>query len=156
ATAQDAQTLALVGARVEAEGGEIDGGVVLVTDGRIAAVGSATDVAIPQGATRVALQGQRLYAGLIDADTVLGLTEIGAVAATNDTDELGQINPNLRAELGVNPDSELIPVARTGGVLLALTALRSGIISGTSALIQLDGWTWEDMTVRAPVMLHVR
>jgi imidazolonepropionase-like amidohydrolase len=61
----------------------------------------------------------------------------------------------VRAETGINPSSELIPVTRANGVLLALVAARGGLITGTSALIALDGWTWEEMTIRSPVALHV-
>lgn len=148
--------LVIRGATVHTPAGPIPRGVVVVVDGRIAAVGSEGQVALPAGGERVFLPGQHLYPGLIDADSILGLTEIGSVAATNDTTEVGDVNPNLRAELAVNPDSELLPVTRTGGVLVALTALRTGLISGTSALIYTQGWTWEEMTVRAPVALHVR
>lgn len=160
ASAQEAdrepEVLVIRGATVHTPAGPIPRGVVVVVDGRIAAVGSESEVALPEGGQRVVLPGQHLYPGLIDADTVLGLTEIGAVAATNDTSEVGDVNPNLRAELAVNPDSELLPVTRTGGVLVALTALRTGTVSGTSAVLRLQGWTYEDMTVRAPAMLHVR
>lgn len=150
------EVLVLRGATVHTPAGPIPRGVVVLVDGRVAAVGSEGQAALPAGGTRVFLPGQHLYPGLIDADSILGLTEIGAVAATNDTSEVGEVNPNLRAELAVNPDSELLPVARTGGVLVALTALRTGLVSGTSALIYTQGWTWEDMTVRAPVALQVR
>lgn len=150
------QALVIRGATVHTPAGPIERGVVVIVDGKIAAVGRDGEVAVPANSTRVFLPGQHLYPSLIDADTVLGLTEIGAVAATNDTDEVGDVNPNLRAELAVNPDSELFPVTRTGGVLVALTAVRTGLVSGTSALIYTQGWTYEDMTVRAPVALHLR
>ncbi len=154
---EGAEVLALRGAIVHVpDGPPIPRGTVLIAAGRIVAVGPEADVQIPEGATRLFLAGQHLYPGLIDADTVLGLTEIGAVKATNDTDEVGRVNPNLRAELAVNPDSELFPVARTGGVLLAVTAPRTGIVSGLAALIDTAGWTYEDMTVKAPLWLHVR
>lgn len=148
--------LVLRGATVHGPAGPIERGVVVVRAGRIVAVGKEGEVAVPEDAERVVLPGQHLHPGLIDCDTVLGLTEIGSVRATNDTDEVGKVNPNLRAELSVNPDSELFPVARQGGVLLAVTALRSGLVSGTGALITTEGWTWEEMTVRAPLWLHVR
>jgi imidazolonepropionase-like amidohydrolase len=148
--------LVIRGATVHTPAGAIPRGVVVVVDGKIAAVGSADAVAIPDHCRQVSIPGQHLYPGLIDMDTVLGLAEIGAVEATDDTREVGDVNPNLRAELAVNPDSELLPVARTGGVLLALTALRTGVVSGISALIYTEGQTWEDMTVRAPATLLVR
>lgn len=138
------------------EGKTITKGTVVIAGGKITAVGAAAQVKIPPGAQVVDLAGKHLYPGLIDANTVLGMTEIGSVLGTKDTKEVGRINPNLRAELAVNPDSALLPVARTGGVLLAHIVARSGLIAGTSALIYTQGWTHEDMTVRAPVFLHVR
>jgi imidazolonepropionase-like amidohydrolase len=87
---------------------------------------------------------------------VLGLTEVAAVAATNDFTEIGDINPNVRAEVALNPDSDLIPVARVNGVTSVHAIPRGGLIAGTSAVYRLDGWTYEDMTIRAPVGLHVR
>jgi hypothetical protein len=65
------------------------------------------------------------------------------------------INPNSRAETAVNPDSELIPVTRSNGVLLALSTPDGGLLPGTSAVLQLDGWTWEDMTLKAPTSMHI-
>jgi imidazolonepropionase-like amidohydrolase len=150
-----AETLALVGATVHpVSAAVIDDAVVLIEDGRIAAVG--TDVAIPDGARRIELTGKRLYPGLLNASTILGLTEIGAVAATRDDKDVGGMNPHLRSEVAVNPSSELIPVTRAGGVLMALTAVAGGRIPGTAALIYTDGWTWEEMTLEAPVALVVR
>jgi hypothetical protein len=83
------------------------------------------------------------------------LAEIGAVRATNDVSEVGDITPNVRAEAAVNPDSELLPVTRANGVLLALSVPGGGLISGTSGLMMMDGWTWEDMTLKGPVAMHV-
>lgn len=155
ARAEEPAPLALSGAKVHLGTGEVLEGVTVVLRGRrIAAVGR--DPELPPGTRRVDLTGQHLYPGLIDMDSVLGLVEIGSVKGTQDVEEVGALNPNLRAEAAVNPDSELLPVARTGGVLLVLTSARSGLVPGLSALIQLDGWTYEEMTVRAPAFLHVR
>jgi imidazolonepropionase-like amidohydrolase len=132
----------------------IEQGTLLFDQGRIAAVGRK--VKIPPGAKRIDVRGRRVYPGLINAYSQLGLVEIGAVRATRDYAETGKINPNVKAEVAVNPDSQLIPVTRSGGVLLALTAPTGGLISGSSALVQLDGWTWEEMTLKAPVGMHVQ
>jgi imidazolonepropionase-like amidohydrolase len=105
----------------------------------------------------VELSGLHVYPGLISANTVLGLVEIQAVRATVDVSEPGPINPNARAEIAINPDSELLPVARANGVLIALTSPLTGgsLIAGRSAAIQLDGWTSEDLTIKAPVGMHI-
>lgn len=155
AAAQTPTAVAIEGGTVHVGTGEVLEGATVVLRGRtIQAVGA--DAAVPAGARRVDARGKHVYPGLIDADTVLGLVEISSVSATIDTREVGDLNPSLRAEVAVNPDSELLPVARTGGVLLAHTSLRSGLIPGSSALIATQGWTWEDMTVRAPVAIFVR
>ncbi len=102
-------------------------------------------------------QGRHLYPGLISANGTLGLVEISAVRATVDLREPGSINPSVRSEIAVNPDSELLPVTRSNGVLTSLTVPQTanGLISGRSALITLDGWTWEDMLVKSSVGMHL-
>jgi imidazolonepropionase-like amidohydrolase len=150
-----AETIALVGATVHpVSGPDLPGATVVMKDGKILAVG--TGVVAPAGARVVTITGKHVYPGYLSADSVLGLTEIAAVAATNDYAEIGEINPNVRAEVALNPDSDLIPVARVNGVTSVHAIPRGGTIAGTSAVYHLDGWTYEDMTVRAPVGLHVR
>lgn len=142
-------------------GGVLTKADVLLADGRIAALGA--DLRAPAGAEVIDVTGKHIYPGFISANSQLGLTEIASVRATVDTAELGQINPNARALVAVNPDSELIPVARLNGVLTAnVTPLastegggRRGLFAGTSALVRLDGWTWEDMTLRPATAVHL-
>ncbi len=134
---------------------------LLMANGKIAAIGPG--LAAPAGAEIVDVTGRHLYPGIISANSQLGLTEIAAVRATVDTTELGTVNPNARTQVAVNPESELIPVARLNGVLTAaITPLAGGgfggnasLFAGTSALVRLDGWTWEDMTLRPTVALHL-
>jgi imidazolonepropionase-like amidohydrolase len=83
------------------------------------------------------------------------LQEIGAVRATRDVEETGDINPNARAKVALNADSELIPVARANGVLVAQSATSGGVITGTSVMWKLQGWNWEEMTIKEPAALHV-
>lgn len=134
---------------------------LLMADGKIAAIGSG--VKAPAGAEVVDVSGKHVYPGFISANSQLGLTEVASVRATVDTAELGAINPNAHALVAVNPESELIPVSRLNGVLTAnVTPLESSefgaapaTFAGTSALVRLDGWTWEDMTIRAATAVHV-
>ena len=150
-----AEVTALVGGTIHpVSGPAISNGTIVITDGKIAAVGAA--VAPPAGAGVISLGGKHVYPGYVSADSVLGLTEVAAVAATNDFAEIGELNPNIRAEVALNPDSDLIPVARVNGVTSVHAVPRGGAIAGTSAVYHLDGWTYEDMTFRAPVGLHVR
>jgi imidazolonepropionase-like amidohydrolase len=146
--------IALVGGTIHpVSGPPIEGGTLLFDQGRITAVGRRVNV--PRGAKQIDVRRRRIYPGLINAYSQLGLVEIRAVRATRDHTETGKINPNVKAEVAVNPDSELIPVTRSGGVLLSLSAPTGGLISGTSALIQLDGWTAREMTLKVPVGMHV-
>jgi imidazolonepropionase-like amidohydrolase len=108
------------------------------------------------GATVVDATGKFVYAGMIDSNTDLGLSEIGSVVATQDLNELGDYKPHMRALVAVNPSSELIPVTRANGVTAAITAPTGGVISGQAALIHLDGWTQEEMALKAAAGVIVR
>ena len=146
--------IAIIGGTVHTvSGATIERGTVVFDNGKIVAVGA--QVEIPSGARRIDATGKHVYPGMIDARSNIGLTEIGAVRATNDITESGAINPNIRAEVAVNPESEIIPVTRANGITVAITMPDGNPISGTAAAIMLDGWTWEDMTLRAPVGLVV-
>jgi imidazolonepropionase-like amidohydrolase len=134
-------------------GPEIPNGMVLFDQGKIVAIG--TDLRLPAGTERIDVTGKHVYPGLVLATSTTGLNEIGSVRATRDAVETGSINPNIRAEAGVNPESEIIPVTRANGVTVAMTMPGGGVISGTAAALELDGWTWEDMTLRAPVGMIV-
>jgi imidazolonepropionase-like amidohydrolase len=152
------EPLLIVGATIHTvPGTAIENGRMLFRAGKIEAVGGP-DLNAGPSVRIVDLSGLHVYPGLIDANTVLGLAELEAVRASLDVAEPGPLNPNVRAERALNPDSELLPVARANGVLVALTVPKrtaDGIIVGQSAAIELDGWTTEDMTVKAPVGMHV-
>ncbi len=132
----------------------IDHCTVIITDGKIAAC--SVGAPVPADARVIDCRGKHVYPGFVSANTVLGLTEIGSVRGTVDDTETGTVNPNIRAEVEINPESDLIPVTRVNGVTSALVIPRGGALSGLSALIHLDGWTYEDMTIAAPVGLHVQ
>ena len=150
-----AKPIALKGATIHpVSGPEIPSGTIVFDKGRITALGA--DVPIPQGADVIDASGKHIYPGLISANSVLGLMEVGAARATLDIEESGTINPNVRAASSINPDSELIPVARSNGILTAHVVPEGGIVSGQSAVIRMDGWTPEEMTVRSPAAMHVR
>ncbi|HZS08110.1 MAG TPA: amidohydrolase family protein [Blastocatellia bacterium] len=138
---------------VTVTGATIEKGTVLVRDGKIAAVGE--QVSVPGNAKVIDGTGLSVYPGLIDSGTILGLSEVGAVNATLDTTELGEFNSNMKALTAVNPNSELIPVARSNGVTTVLTCPLGGVISGQCALINIDGWTPQEMALRAPAAMRL-
>lgn len=148
------EPIALVGGTIHPVSlAPIEGGTIVFVDGKITAVGKNVD--IPSGAQTIDISGKHVYPGLIDAMSVIGLTEVGSVRGTNDLSEVGRINPNVRVEVAVNPGSEIIPVTRANGITMALVAPRGGTLPGRSALMLMDGWTWEDMTFAAPVAMHL-
>ena len=154
APAAASRPTAIVGGTVHpASGPDIPNGTVLIRDGKIAAVGPG--ISVPADAVVVDAKGKHVYPSLFPPLTELGLVEISAVRATVDTTEVGDINPQARADFAMNFDSELLPVARSGGILVAGVSPRGGIISGALAVMKLDGWTREDAGVKAPAAITV-
>jgi imidazolonepropionase-like amidohydrolase len=146
--------IAIVGGTIHTvSGSDIQQGTILFDKGKIVAVGE--HVTLPQGTEVIDATGKHVFPGLISSATQIGLTEIEAVRATRDMSETGSINPNVRAETAVNPESELIPVARANGITLVVTTPTGSLLAGMSAMMMLDGWTWEDMTLKAPAALNV-
>ncbi|HUU28569.1 MAG TPA: amidohydrolase family protein [archaeon] len=131
----------------------IENGSLVFDQGKIVALGAG--IGIPAGAEVVDLKGRHVYPGLIQVGSLLGLMEISWIEATSDYEEVGEINPNVRAETAINPESEHIPVTRANGIALAVVLPSGGLISGMGAAVMLDGWTWEEMTLQAPVCLVV-
>lgn len=138
---------AIVNARVYPVSGPVlERGTVLIQGDRIAAVGAS--VKVPAGAKVIDGRGLRVYPGMIDGLTRLGLGEIGAVRESNDATDLGSLNPQLRAYDAIHPASEHIPVTRVNGITTVLSVPSGDLLAGQAALINLDGWTVEEMVVR--------
>jgi len=149
-------------------GPEIKDGSVLVRDGKIVGIGH--NLAAPHGTRIIEAKGMHVYPGMINSATELGLNEIGSIRETVDTGELGDFNPQLRAEIAVNPSSEHIPVTRANGITTAIVmpmgasggqgrgpgSAKPSIINGQAALVHLDGWTWEEMDVKKSAAMAMR
>ena len=146
---------ALVGATVHpVDSADIEKGTLLIAGGKITAVGK--DLPVPPDTRTLDLTGLHLYPGMIDAGTTLGLIEIGKVSETHDYAESGQFQPDLRSGVAVNPDSELIPVARAGGITTVMAIPSGGTISGQASAVKLGGWTVPDMLLELEVGLVIR
>src|SRR6185295_15661062 len=153
-SAQTSESYAIRNARiVTVSGPVIESGTVVISAGKIAAVGA--DVSVPPGAKVIDAKGLSVYPGMIDADTEIGLTEIGSVAGSVDTNEIGDNNANIHVDVAIRPDSSHIAVTRVNGVTTALSAPRGGLIAGQSALLNLDGWTSREMILKSPVAMHI-
>ncbi len=99
--------------------------------------------------------GKQVYPGFIAPNTQLGLVEIDAARPTVDFAEVGSLNPSTRTLIAYNTDSEVSPTVRTSGVLLAQIVPAGGTISGTSSVVQLDAWNWEDAAYRPDDGVHL-
>lgn len=151
---QQSEPIALRGATLHTvTDGVIENGTIVFESGVITAIGA--DVEVPANARIVDVSGKHIYPGLIDAHTQLGITEIGAVDVSNDVNELGDFNPNVRAEVAVNAESRHIGTSRSAGVLVALTSPGGGLVSGLSSAMNLEGWSWEEMSLEGAAALNV-
>lgn len=141
------KTFALTNARiVPVSGPEIASGTIVISAGRILAVGAS--VTVPAGAQVIDATGLRVYPGMMDAGTSIGLSEIGQGAnATVDVSEVGSFNPNAQAFFGLNPQSAHIGVARVVGITHVVSRPTGGILSGQAALLNLAGSTAPQMAV---------
>ena len=140
-------TFAIRNARiVTVSGADIENGTVVIRDGKIEAVGA--NVSVPSGAQTIDGRGLSIYPGMIDAGTSMGLVEVPQGAnGTVDTSEVGELNPNAKAIVAVNPHSAHIAVTRVEGITNTLTAPTGGLISGQAALINLLGTSPKEMAV---------
>ena len=127
---------------------------VLIADGKIKAIGK--DLTAPEDATVMALDGKHLYPGLIALANQLGLIEIEAVRSTDDSTEVTQTNPDIRAKVAYNADSEVIPTIRSNGFAYAMVYPSGSMLMGQSSLMQLDAWNYQDAVVADATGLHVR
>ncbi|MDA0311063.1 MAG: amidohydrolase family protein [Gemmatimonadetes bacterium] len=148
------ETIALQGATIHTvTNGVIENGTIIFRNGIITAVGA--DVEIPAGTRVVDATGKHIYPGLIDAYSTVGISEIGAVDMSNDVNEVGDFNPNINADVGVNAESRHIGTSRSQGVLTTLTTPGGGLISGMSSAMALEGWSWEEMSMESAAALNI-
>ncbi len=137
------QAIAITNATVHVGNGQVlNNATVVMVDGKITAVGN--NVTIPSGAQKIDAIGKHVYPGLILASSNLGLVEIGNVRATNDVREIGEMNPNIRSIVAYNTDSKIINTLRGNGILLANIVPEGSLLTGSSSVVQLDAWNWED------------
>lgn len=132
----------------------IQQGWLLIVKGRIAGMGSGPPAMKVAGIT-IDAAGKHIYPGIIATNTQLGLAEMASVRASNDFNEVGDVTPETRAAVAVNPDSTLLPVTRSNGVLATAVFPEGGRIPGRVSVMKLDGWTWEEMTIKGDAGLAI-
>ena len=132
----------------------IENSLIMFNNGKITFVGSANQK-IARTGTVINAQGKHVYPGFIAANSSLGLAEIDAVRATNDSDEIGPMLPHIRSIIAYNTESLVVESVRPNGVLIAEIVPRGGTISGTSSVMQLDAWNWEDAAIKVDAGIHM-
>jgi imidazolonepropionase-like amidohydrolase len=147
----------VVGATIHTGTGRvIENGFISFDKGKITGIGEASAAQINKATTEVIDgTGKHIYPGFISPITNLGLSEIESVRATLDFEEVGEMNPHVRSIVAYNTDSRVINTLRTNGILLAQVSPQGGVISGQSAVVELDGWNWEDASYKADDALHI-
>jgi imidazolonepropionase-like amidohydrolase len=139
----------LTGATIHIGNGTvIQNGAIAFEKGIISQVGQAGTISPAAGAEVIDVTGKHIYPGLISLNTTVGLQEIASVRATLDYNEVGYINPHIRALIAYNTDSEVIPTLRNNGILLSQAVPQGGIVSGSSSVFYTDGWNWEDAVLK--------
>ncbi|HET9745844.1 MAG TPA: amidohydrolase family protein [Chitinophagaceae bacterium] len=131
----------------------IDNGVIQIKDNKIEKVG--TDIPVPAGAKTIDAKGKHVYPGVILPISNLGLVEISAVRASTDVRELGDMNPNVRSIVAYNTDSKVINTLRSQGVLLANIVPQGTFLAGSSSVVQLDAWNYQDAAYKTDAGMHL-
>lgn len=132
----------------------IENGVIVVKDGKIEKVGK--DIVVPADATNVIDgQGKQVYPGLILPTSSLGLVEISSIRASNDAREIGDMNPNVRSIVAYNTDSKVINTLRSNGILAANIIPQGSFLAGSSTVVQLDAWNWQDASLKMDGGMHL-
>lgn len=131
----------------------IEKGTLVFENGKITYVG-AEDKNIAN-AKVIDATGKHVYPGFIAPNNYIGLNEIEMVRSTLDYSEVGDINPNVRSLIAYNTDSKIIPTIRVNGVLLSQCTPQGGIVSGSSSLVQLDAWNWQDAAYKTDEGIHM-
>ncbi|HMG12073.1 MAG TPA: amidohydrolase family protein [Gemmatimonadaceae bacterium] len=149
-----AQTIAITGGKVyPVSGPPIENGTVIITNGKIAAVGA--NVPIPAGAQRIDATGKIVTPGFVDSFTQLGVQEVSAVNDTRDASARGKDNIAASFTIweGLNPNSVLLAPARKEGITTVVVVPQGGLVSGQAALVDLVPGTMTDMIIKAPVAM---
>lgn len=153
--AKQTQAYTIEGATAHVGNGElIENSLIVFENGKLSFVGKASNTTEKKG-TVINAKGQHVYPGFIAANATLGLAEVDAVRASRDFDEVGTMNPHIRSIIAYNSESKVVESMRPNGVLMAQITPRGGRISGTSSVVQLDAWNWEDAMVKENDGIHL-
>lgn len=148
-------SIALTNANIHiGNGNVIENGTIIFSNGKIISTGPNTS--LNAGIKIIDCKGKNIYPGLILSSTDLGLKEIAnGVRGSNDYLEIGDYNPSVRSIVAYNTDSKITGTLRANGILLASITPEGGTISGSSSVVQLDAWNWEDAAYKMDAGIHL-
>lgn len=148
------QSILIYNAHIHVGNGDvIENGSIGFKNGIIDFVGSKVNMDNYQKIINA--NGKHVYPGFIATNSTLGLAEVDAVRATRDEDEIGDFLPHIRAAIAYDAESKIIESMRPNGVLVAQVTPRGGTISGSSSIMQLDAWNWEDALIENDEGIHL-
>jgi hypothetical protein len=137
------------------DGTIIENSIITFENGKITAVADGTTAKLDTRGTVIDGKGKHVYPGFITANSSLGLIEVNAVRASNDSDEIGDLIPHIRSLIAYNAESKVVESMRPNGVLIAQISPKGGRISGTSSVVQFDAWNWEDAAIKVDDAIHL-
>ncbi|SFG56667.1 Imidazolonepropionase [Pedobacter insulae] len=151
------QRIIVMGATIHTgDGSVIPNGYITLEKGKITGIGDATVVKFStEGARLITASGKHIYPGFIAPITNLGLVEIESVKATIDERELGENNAHIRALIAYNSDSKVPATLRSNGILMAQITPAGGSIAGSSSVVHMDAWNWEDAVIKKDDAMHL-
>ena len=153
---KQSKTILILGAKAHLGNGQvIENSLISIKEGKIATIGDATVMKVAKHDITIDASGKHIYPGFIAPNSTLGLVEIDAVRASDDESEIGEFNPHVRSIIAYNAESKLVETTRPNGVLLSQITPRGGRIAGTSSIVQLDAWNWEDAAVKTNDGIHL-
>lgn len=158
AFAQESSRILITGGNLHIGNGEVfKSAAIGIKDGEIDFIKNSFAYSVDKSDwdTIIDVTGKEIYPGFVAPNSTLGLTEIDAVKATRDYDEVGTYNPHIRSQIAFNVESKVLSTVRSNGVLLTQATPRGGIISGSSAVMTTSGWNWEDATVKKDDGIHL-
>jgi imidazolonepropionase-like amidohydrolase len=153
---KQSKSILIIGATAHLGNGKVIGNSLLsIKDGKIVTITDGTSVKPAKHDLVIDATGKHIYPGFIAPNTTLGLVEIDAVRASDDESEMGEFNPHIRSIIAYNTESMITETLRPNGILLAQIVPRGGQITGTSSIVQLDAWNWEDALVKENDGIHI-
>ena len=153
--ANQAKSILIQGATLHiGDGSVLENGMIGIDNGKIVELGEA-GTQQNSYVTTIDAKGKHLYPGFIAANSTVGMVEIDAIRPTNDLNEIGTFLPHIRTIIAYNAESKVVESLRPNGILTAQIVPTRGRIAGSSSVVQLDAWNWEDASLKTDEGIHL-